>query len=255
VLQRRWSLRLAHQRVTALARLSASPHLGIGSPPWPQPVVLSLAAAYLLLWIVTAVNPHDRFDWLLENLLVFVLTGSLVVTYRRFAFSTASYVSILAFLSFHAVGAFYTYSETPLGFWLQNLLGLARNHYDRLVHFAFGLLFAVPVRELLVHVTGLHGARASVAAFVCVLALSTGYELVEWWVAAIVSPEAAYAYLGTQGDVFDAQKDTTLAICGAALALVAVAGVHAVSRHTVRRAHRTANLAHQAKSRTRRRRT
>lgn len=189
----------------------------------PGRFVLALSGLYLVLWLGTAVAPRSRVDWFLENLLVIAVVGLLGVTYRRFPLSTPSYVSIFVFLVIHALGAHYTYSEMPLGFLIQEIFGLARNHYDRFVHFAFGLLFAYPARELVWRGTTLRGLGCSFAAFVLIAALSSSYELVEWWVALIVSPDAAHAYLGTQGDVFDAQKDMTLAVAGAAIALALIA--------------------------------
>ena len=102
----------------------------------------------LLLWIVTSIEPFNRRDWFLENLLVFFYGTLLVMTYRRFAFSNRSYVLFTIFMSLHLVGAHYTYSEVPFGFWLQETLGLERNHYDRIVHFSFGLLIAIHVDDV-----------------------------------------------------------------------------------------------------------
>lgn len=200
---------------------------------WPlsRPVQVT-AVAYAVLWIATAISPVSRIDWLLENLLVIAFVAALVATYRRFAFSTTSYVLIGAFLALHAVGAHYTYSEMPLGFVVRDMFGLTRNHYDRFVHFAFGLLLAYPLQELLRRRTSLRGFGLTLAPFVIVLALSNGYELVEYWVALVVSPDAAIAYLGTQGDVFDAQKDTSLAIGGAAIALAVIAARSAWRRRS-----------------------
>ena len=170
-----------------------------------------------------AIAPLDRFDWFLENLLVFALVGALLATYRRFPLSTASYLLILAFLVIHAVGAHYTYAKMPVGFAVMDVFGLARNHYDRVAHFAFGLLFAYPVREVLMRTTDVRGLRLAVLVVALILAMSAGYELVEWWVALIVDPSAAYAYLGTQGDVFDSQKDQSSALVGAIVAIVVIA--------------------------------
>ena len=182
-----------------------------------------LTLAYGLVWIVTAIGPANRFDWFLENLLVFLLWGLLAATFRRFPLSDLSYLMIAVFLGLHAIGAHYTYSEMPLGSWLKELLGQDRNHYDRLVHFLFGLLGAYPVREVIARTARVRGSIAHLLTFAALLALSSAYEMIEWIVAEIVSPEAALAYLGSQGDVFDAQKDTALGAMGAAVALVAVA--------------------------------
>ena len=173
-----------------------------------------------LLWLVTAIEPFNRRDWLLENLLVFVYGALLVATWRRFAFSNLSYGLFGVFLSLHLVGAHYTYSEVPLGFWVQDALGLSRNHYDRLVHFAFGLLLAWPLRELLLRAAGVRESWSWLLTLVTVLGFSGFYEALEGIVAMVVSPELGMAYLGTQGDEWDAQKDTALAFTGALLAML-----------------------------------
>ena len=108
----------------------------------------------LVLWIITAIEPFNRRDWLLENLLVFVYSGLLVFSYPRFAFSNLSYALFTVFLSLHLIGAHYTYEHAPPGDWLQALFDVQRNHYDRIVHFCFGLLIAHPFRELLLRAAG-----------------------------------------------------------------------------------------------------
>jgi putative membrane protein len=174
----------------------------------------------IVLWGITAIDPFNRRDWLLENLLVFIYSALLVITYRRFAFSNLSYLLFSVFLSLHLVGAHYTYSEVPLGFLVQDVFGLGRNHYDRFVHFMFGLLIAWPFRELLMRAAGVRRNWSYVLAVIVVLAFSGFYEVLEGLVAVIVSPELGAAYLGTQGDVWDAQKDSFLAFSGAVLAML-----------------------------------
>lgn len=180
----------------------------------------ALAGAYALWWLALAVAPYDRFDWLLENLLVFAFVGLLAATYRRFPLSDLSYLLIAVFLALHAVGAHYTYSEAPVGGWMADLLGWERNHYDRVVHFLFGLLCAYPLREAVMRGCGVAGWRAGLLSFAVVLAFSSGYEMLEWGAVLVLSPEEGMAFLGTQGDVFDAQKDTTLATAGSAMTLL-----------------------------------
>mgnify|MGYP000347526981 CR=1 FL=1 len=179
-----------------------------------------LAVAYGLWWLVLALAPYDRFDWFLENLLVFAFVGLLAVTYRRFPLSDLSYLLIAVFLALHALGAHYTYSEAPVGRWLTDLFGGQRNHYDRVVHFLFGLLCAYPLRETVLRGAGVGGWRAGLLAYAVVLAFSSAYEMLEWAAVLVLSPEEGMAFLGTQGDVFDAQKDTALAAAGGALALL-----------------------------------
>jgi len=171
------------------------------------------------LWVAMAIAPFNRFDWLLENLLVFIYGALLVFTYRLFAFSNLSYGLFTVFLSLHLVGAHYTYSETPFGFWLQDWLDLSRNHYDRIVHFSFGLLLAYPFRELLMRAAGVKRQWSYLLVMVTVLGFSGFYEALEGMVAMVVSPELGAAYLGTQGDEWDAQKDTGLAFAGSIITM------------------------------------
>jgi putative membrane protein len=190
--------------------------------------VLVMAAWLLLLWLVTAIEPFNRRDWFLENLLVFFYGGLLLITYSRFRFSVRSYLLFTLFMSLHLVGAHYTYAEVPFGFWLQDALGLGRNHYDRIVHFSFGLLIAYPLREWLLRVTGVRQGWSYFLAAALVLAFSGFYEVMEGIVAMLVSPDLGMAYLGTQGDQWDAQKDTFLAFSGAVVAMIVTAtAVHA----------------------------
>jgi putative membrane protein len=174
---------------------------------------------YLAVWAVAAVRPLDRETWLLENLLVFVLVAVLVATHWHFAFSKVSYGLIVAFLVLHAIGAHYTYSMVPIGFAVQDLMGLERNHYDRVAHFGFGLLLAYPLRELLIRIVHVHRIWGYVAPPVAVLSLGSLYEIMESWAARIAAPELGVAYLGTQGDVWDGQKDMTLAFTGSVVAM------------------------------------
>jgi putative membrane protein len=179
----------------------------------------SLLAAYLILWAVLAVAPLDRRDWLLENILAVLLLGLLVGTYRRFQFSDLSYVLIASFMALHAVGAHYTYEHVPAGDWMKQALDLQRNHFDRLAHFAFGLLLTYPIRELFVRLIRLTGWWSYYVPLTTTVAMSGLFEILEAWVAQIVSPELGALYLGTQGDIWDAQQDMTGALMGAALCM------------------------------------
>lgn len=174
----------------------------------------------IVLWIITAIEPLYPRDWLLENLLVFAFAALLVATYRKFRFSNLSYGLFAIFISLHLVGAHYTYAETPFGFWMQDLFEFERNHYDRLVHFGFGLLLAYPMREILLRKSGVTPGWSYFITINCVVAFSAAYEVIEVIAAMIVSPELGNAYLGTQGDEWDAQKDAFLAIVGALVAML-----------------------------------
>ena len=186
-----------------------------------------LLASYLVVWIVLAVSPVDRHDWLLENLLAVSTVMVLVLSYRRFAFSDVSYVLITLFMILHAIGAHYTYAKVPFGFWMKDLFDLIRNHFDRIVHFAFGLLLAYPAYDLFLRVAKARKGWALLMAAIGVISVSGFFEVLESWVAQLVSPELGDAYLGTQGDIWDAQKDMTMAIIGA---LITVGLTYAISK-------------------------
>lgn len=190
-------------------------------------ITAGLLCGYGAIWIWLAINPVNRHDWFLENLLAVGLVAVLVLTYRRFSFSLTSYSLIAAFMVLHAIGAHYTYSEVPFGFWLKDMGGLSRNPFDRIVHFAYGLLLVYPMRELLVRLAGLQGAWAYAMPVSSILAQSGFFEVVEAIVAMIVSPELGSMYLGTQGDEWDAQKDMAAAFAGAILTMSITVGVFA----------------------------
>lgn len=179
-----------------------------------------LLLLYAIIWTALAVAPRDRAAWMLENLLVVLFVGALVFTFSRFAFSNRSYFLIVTFLSLHAVGAHYTYAQTPFGEWLKDAFDLSRNHFDRIIHFSFGLLMAYPVRELLLRVAGIPRVAALWLTVATLLAASTVFEIVEALAAQIISPAEGPRWLGTQGDVWDAQSDMVLALIGASAAML-----------------------------------
>ena len=179
---------------------------------------MALVALYAAVWIWSAWSPSYRFDWFLENMLPTAMTIVLLLSFHRLPLSDISYLLLFLFMVLHQVGAHYTYSEVPIGFWVQETLGLTRNHFDRVVHFSFGFLLFYPMREIIIrHVThssfhsGLYALSLNTAA-------SASFEIIEMIVALLVSPEAGTAYLGTQGDVWDAQKDMALALGGSVIA-------------------------------------
>lgn len=185
-----------------------------------NPLLKLLAALYAAVWFVTAIRPVYPADWLIENILVAVAVPALVATHRRFPLSDLSYLLITLFLMLHAVGAHYTYAEVPLGFWIRDVFGLARNHFDRIVHASFGLLIAYPVREIFLRLVSARGFWAYYFPLDVTLAFSGLYEILEMLVARVVSPEAGDAYLGTQGDPFDAVMDMTCALAGAVVCML-----------------------------------
>ena len=191
--------------------------------------VLALLSGLLLtFWIWLALHPVDRATWLLENVLLMLFVGTLATTYARFRFSRSSYVLIFVFLCLHTVGAHFTYSLVPYDAWtaalagdsLSELMGWERNHYDRLVHFAFGALLAQPARELLVRLAGVRGGWSYFLPVVLLMACSSLYELIEWGAALVFGGELGMHYLGTQGDEWDGQRDMALAALGAVFAML-----------------------------------
>lgn len=187
---------------------------------------LILVAIWLVVFVWSAIGPKDYFTWFLEVVPAIVGLGVLVYSYRRFRLTDLVYVLILIHCLILMVGGHYTYAEVPPGFWVRDALGLGRNHYDRLGHFAQGFVPAMVAREIFVRRGVVNGAGWRYLLVVCFcLAFSACYELIEWWTA-VSTGEAATAFLGTQGDVWDTQWDMFLALVGANVALLALGRWH-----------------------------
>ena len=182
-----------------------------------------LFVVFVAVWVWAAINPIYPHDWLLENYLVFIFVPIIILTGRYFKLSDTSYTLITLFMILHVIGSHYTYAEVPFGDVLQNWLGASRNMYDRLVHFSFGFLLAYPIREVFLRISRVKGFWGYYLPFDVTLALSAVYEIIEWIAAASVDPAAGLAFLGSQGDVWDAQKDMTMAGIGALLAMLIIA--------------------------------
>jgi putative membrane protein len=191
----------------------------------------TLIALFAVFWVLLAIHPHDRSDWLLENLLLVVFVVALVASRRALPLSRISYTLIWVFLLLHTVGAHYTYSLVPWSQWLQ-AIGLpapaesSRNHFDRLVHFLYGLLLAYPIREVFLRMADLRGFWGYFFPFDVTLSTSVLYELMEWASAEVFGGDLGAAFLGTQGDMWDAQKDMALAALGALAAMAITAGLN-----------------------------
>jgi putative membrane protein len=187
-------------------------------------VLLGLLAVQ---FVVLAFNPVSRSTWLLENMLAVALVGLLVATHRSFPFSRVSYTLIFLFLVLHEIGAHYTYSEVPydtfcqrvFGFSLDQALGFERNHFDRAIHFVYGLLFAYPMREIFLRIVAVRGFWGYALPLDLTMSTSMMYELIEWLAAVVFGGETGTAYLGTQGDVWDAHWDMLLASLGALISM------------------------------------
>jgi putative membrane protein len=189
-----------------------------------------LFALLVVLAIGLGIAPHDRADWLLENALLFGAVGMLVVTRRAFPLSRVSYTLIFVFLCLHSLGAHYTYSLVPYDRWFETVTGRPllgeRNHYDRLVHFCYGLLLAYPAREVFLRIAAVRGFWGYFLPLDVVMATSALYELIEWGAAMTFGGDLGVAYLGTQGDPWDAQKDMALASLGAVIAMSVTAAIN-----------------------------
>jgi putative membrane protein len=189
-----------------------------------HPAWFLVAIVPVFIW--SAINPHDRFTWFLEVAPVLIGAPLLVLTYRHFPLTTFAYTMLALHAIILIIGGHYTYAEVPLFDWIRDAWGLARNHYDRLGHFAQGFIPAVIAREILLRVTPLQRGGWLRFLVVCIcLALSASYELIEWGVAEGTG-SAADAFLGTQGDPWDTQWDMALALTGALTSLALTERIH-----------------------------
>jgi len=177
-----------------------------------------VAVIFAAAWIESLAGTTDISNWILENILTVLFVLFLIFSYKKYQFSDAAYLLIGVYLCLHVYGSQYTYAENPFGYWLKDLFQLSRNHYDRIVHFSFGFLLATPLREIFLQWLKYPAWVAWLLPIELTLSVSAFYELVEWAVADIFFQAQGAAYLGTQGDVWDAQKDVFLALSGAIIA-------------------------------------
>lgn len=196
--------------------------------------LLTLTGIFLVVFTLCAINPVDRSAWLLENVLMFLLIIGLFASYKKFRLSRISYFCIFLFLCFHEIGSHYTYSKVPYNEWteaifgtpLNDWFGWERNHYDRFLHLAYGLLFAYPIREVFLRIVRVKGFWGYFLPLDLTLSTSVIYELIEWGAAMYFGGDLGMAYLGTQGDVWDAHKDMALAGLGAMITMCVVAFIN-----------------------------
>lgn len=189
---------------------------------------LVLSALFSAWWLLLAIEPYDRADWALENVLVVIGAILLWLTYRHLPLSRVSYTCVFVFLCFHAIGAHYTYALTPYDEWFLALTGTSfnalvgwdRNNFDRIAHFLYGLLLAYPIRELYFRIVDIRGFWGYFLPLDLTASTSMLYELIEWGAAELVGGDLGMAYLGTQGDPWDAHKDMLLAASGAFIAIL-----------------------------------
>lgn len=185
-----------------------------------HPLLKVYLSVFLVAWSLTFIGTTDRANWITENTLTILFIGGLVISHRRFKFIDLSYTLMFVYILLHIYGAMYTYAENPLGYWLRDLFHGERNHYDRIVHFSFGLLLAYPMRDYFMNHFRWPNWVCWVLPVEITLSFSGAYELIEWAVADVFFPAQGVAFLGSQGDVWDAQKDMGLAFGGAVLAML-----------------------------------
>lgn len=186
---------------------------------------LTLLVAFVAIFVALGIAPWYRQDWLLENLIVLIAVPLFALTCRRLRFSNLAYTCLFVFLVLHEIGAHYTYSEVPWRDWLgafgyQAGAPPGRNHYDRLVHFCYGLLMLPIAWELFAARAQPRGLWRWLMPLLFVMSHSVIYELIEWLAAALFGGDLGMAYLGTQGDAWDAQKDMALAAAGAVVGTI-----------------------------------
>lgn len=187
---------------------------------------LVLLVLVALALVVSGLAPYDRATWWMEIFPILIAAPILVATARRFPLTPLVYTLLAIHAVILMVGGHYTYARVPLGFWVQDLFGFARNHYDRLGHLAQGFIPALLVREILLRTSPLRPGRwlFFLVTATC-LAISACYEFIEWWTA-VAGGDSATAFLGTQGDVWDTQWDMFCALVGAVTAQLLLARVH-----------------------------
>ncbi len=181
-----------------------------------------LFLVFLAVWIWAAINPLYRDGWLLENYLVFIFVPIIIIIGFYFRLSNVSYTVITIFMILHVIGSHYTYADVPFGYTLQALFGSSRNMYDRIVHFSFGFLLFYPIREIFMRLSAAKGFWGFWFPVELTFAFSAIYEIIEWLAAITVDPNAGLAFLGSQGDIWDAQKDMLLAGLGALISAFVV---------------------------------
>jgi putative membrane protein len=189
--------------------------------------LLILSLIFAVWWLALAIHPWHRDTWLLENGLAVTAAVLLFSFHRQLLFSRVSYTLIFVFMCLHQVGAHYSYSEVPYDAWFQqltgrtfnSLIGWERNNFDRVVHFSYGMLLAYPVREIFLRVANVRGFWGYFLPLDLTMSTSMLFELLEWVTSVVFGGDLGQAYIGAQGDEWDAHKDMALASLGALVAM------------------------------------
>jgi putative membrane protein len=188
------------------------------------PIVFTITS--MLILIISLILSHDKFTWVLEVFPILIGLPILFFTYKKFQLTNLVYVLLILHFIILSVGSIYTYAEVPLGFWMQDWFGFTRNNYDKIGHFAQGFIPAILARELLLKTSPLKkGKWLNFIIISIILAISAFYELIEWWTA-LSQGASAEAFLGLQGDQWDAQSDMLMALIGGIFALITLSKFH-----------------------------
>lgn len=191
-----------------------------------QNALIAAGLLLIIILLVSAIRPYDYPTWFLEVAPVLIALPIMAATYRRFPLTTLLYVLIFVHAVILIGGGTYTYARVPLGFWIQDIFSLARNPYDKIGHLVQGYVPFIVAREILLRGGYLTSRRMTAFLSICVvMAVSSFYELVEWWTALLLG-QGAYEFLGTQGDIWDTQADMFFALIGAVAAMLTLSRLH-----------------------------
>ncbi|MFN1648932.1 DUF2238 domain-containing protein [Vibrio rotiferianus] len=179
--------------------------------------LLGLTIFYAIVFLFSALEPSSRAVWFAEIVPAIGILIAIWVLSIRYQFSNTAYVLMFIWLCLHTIGAKYTFAEVPFD-WFNNLIGSERNNFDRVAHFSIGL-YAYPIAEYLINKKKISASFASWFALFAIMSLAAGYEIIEWWYAAIAGGDEGIAFLGSQGDIWDAQKDMLCDTMGAIVSL------------------------------------
>ncbi|MGR2769576.1 DUF2238 domain-containing protein [Photobacterium ganghwense] len=183
------------------------------------PLLLALLITSTIIW--SGINPVFPQVWIAEIIPVLLIFIPLVLTYRRFSFSHTAYCFMSVWLIMHTIGAHYTFANVPFD-WFNNLVGSERNHFDRIAHFSIGF-YAFPIAEFLTRKGHCKPWLAGLFGLTAIMAVAAGYEIIEWWYAILAGGDAGIEFLGSQGDIWDAQQDMLADTLGALTSLIAFA--------------------------------
>jgi putative membrane protein len=181
-----------------------------------------ICALTVLVFLASAYHPDTVFDWALENTLIFCYVPVMIWGYRKLPLSDLSYILILMYVCIHEFGAHYKYSDVPLGEWMKGWLHTQRNHYDRVAHFAFGLLLSYPFQEIFIRAARVTSVWRYYLPIETTLAFSAVYEMLEAGSASLLTPKRLEEFVGMQGDPWDSQEDMLMAGLGSVVAMICV---------------------------------